>query len=300
MLGSLKKALSEFADAVSTRGLSQREVEQALAELQDRLIQSDVPYDVSQSICNRLRERLSALKAKRFSDIESLTENTIRETLVEALRSVNHVDISQVVKSVVAEKGFCTVLFFGVNGSGKTTTIAKVAYRLKENGLKVMVAGADTFRAGAIEQLRMHAQRIGIAMFDGGYGADPASVAYGAIAEAKSSRFNVALIDTAGRMQTDADLMSQMQKISKVAKPDVKVFVGDGLVGNDALNQLRMFDKAVGIDGVVVTKLDADSRGGMVFSVTTELGKPVYAVGLGEGYDDLEPFDVDALVKKLF
>ncbi|MEM3670307.1 MAG: signal recognition particle-docking protein FtsY [Thermoprotei archaeon] len=299
MLESLKKAFSGFAETLTTRELDEKELRQLVSELRDKLLQSDVPYDVVQQICDSLSKTLSEIKVKRFADVTVSARETLKRELTVALNAAGTPDFFRLVNEARLKNGVCVVLFFGINGSGKTTTVAKVAYLLKNRGLKTMLVPSDTFRAGAIEQLMIHAQRVGADFFEAKYGSDPASVAYAAISEARAKRYDVVLIDTAGRMQTDKDLMAQMQKITRVSKPDIKVFVGDGLVGNDAVNQLRMFDQTVGIDGVIVTKLDADSKGGIIFSVIADLKKPVYLLGTGESYGDLQSFSPETVLSKV-
>jgi len=179
----------------------------------------------------------------------------------------------------------------GFNGSGKTTTLAKIAKMLKEKGFKVVLACSDTFRAGAIEQLEEHGRRLGIRVLRHRYGADPAAVAYDAVAHARARGLDVVLIDTAGRAQTDKNLMDELAKVKRVVEPDLTILVVDALTGNDAVVQAEMFDKAVGVDAVVLTKVDADVRGGAALSITHAIGKPIIFIGVGQSYDDLRPFD---------
>ncbi|MCX8169528.1 MAG: signal recognition particle-docking protein FtsY, partial [Candidatus Methanomethyliaceae archaeon] len=202
--------------------------------------------------------------------------------------------------SIIRSKKPFVIMFIGVNGTGKTTTIAKIGKYLMDNGLKVVFACSDTFRAGAEEQLEVHANRLGVKLIKHRYGADPAAVAYDAISYAKSNRIDVVLIDTAGRMQTDRGLMDEMQKIHRVAKPDLTVFVGDALTGNDALNQAQEFNNFVPIDAIVLTKIDADAKGGAAISISHVLRKPIIFLGVGQGYSDLIKFDPEWIIKNIF
>jgi fused signal recognition particle receptor len=191
------------------------------------------------------------------------------------------------------------VVFVGPNGHGKTTTIAKVAYRLIARGLSVVLAAADTWRAGAIEQLKHHAEAIGAHVVEHGYGADPAAVAYDAVAYARKRGIDVVLVDTAGRLQTDVNLMEEVSKIVRVVKPHFKIFVGDALTGNDALDQALKFNQYVGLDGGILTKVDADAKGGAALSFVYATGKPVLYVGTGQKYNDLQPFTVEWFLEKV-
>ena len=197
------------------------------------------------------------------------------------------------------EKPF-VIVFVGFNGSGKTTTIAKLAHWLKKNGLSVVIAASDTFRAGAIEQLEEHAKRVGVRVIKHDYGADPAAVAYDAIQHAKARGIDVVLVDTAGRNELNRNLMDEMRKIVRVTKPDLVIFVGDALAGNAVVEQARQFNDAVRIDGVILTKLDADARGGAALSISHAIGAPILFVGVGQGYDDLKPFDEKWFVDRIF
>jgi len=187
-----------------------------------------------------------------------------------------------------------------VNGSGKTLSIAKIATLLKKQGMSSVMAAGDTFRAGAIEQLGIHADRVGVKLIKHGPGADPAAVAYDAIEHAKAKHKDVVLLDTAGRMQTNVNLMDEMAKIKRVAKPDLILFVGDALAGNDAVDQAKRFNEIVGIDGVILTKVDTDAKGGSALSVAYTIGKPLLFVGIGQEYEDQIPFDVQWMMDNIF
>ncbi len=192
------------------------------------------------------------------------------------------------------------VMFIGINGTGKTTAIAKIANRLKQQNYTTVLAACDTFRAGAIEQLNIHAEKINTKIIKSTQDADPASVAYDAIEHAHSKMKGVVLIDTAGRMQTNNNLIAEMKKIAKVAKPDLKIFVGDSLAGNDAVEQAKVFDEAVGIDAIILTKIDTDAKGGAALSIAKTIGKPIAFVCNGQEYEDIEKFDADWMLNRLF
>ena len=192
------------------------------------------------------------------------------------------------------------IMFVGVNGSGKTLSIAKIATMLKNQGKSCVMAAGDTFRAGAIEQLGIHADKVGVKIIKHGPGSDPAAVAYDAIEHAKAKHKDVVLLDTAGRMQTNVNLMDEMAKIKRVAKPDLILFVGDALAGNDAVEQAKRFNEIVGIDGVILTKVDTDAKGGSALSVAYTIGKPLLFIGVGQGYDDQIPFDPQWMIDNIF
>ncbi|AAY80783.1 signal recognition particle [Sulfolobus acidocaldarius DSM 639] len=192
------------------------------------------------------------------------------------------------------------IIFFGVNGVGKTTTIAKVVNMLKKNNLSTIIAASDTFRAAAQEQLAYHASKLEVQLIRGKYGADPASVAFDAISFAKSRNIDVVLIDTAGRMHIDSDLVEELKRVLRIAKPDFRILILDSLAGSDALEQARHFENNVGYDAVILTKVDADAKGGIALSLAYELKKPVVYMGVGQNYDDLIPFSPDWFVERIF
>ena len=191
------------------------------------------------------------------------------------------------------------ILFCGINGSGKTTTIAKIAENLKKRGISCVIAAADTFRAASIEQIKEHGEKIGVKVISHEYGADPASVAFDAVKYAKKNFIDCVLIDTAGRMYTEKNLLREIEKIAKVCKPDLKIFVGESIAGNDAIEQIKSFDWAIGIDGIVLTKADVDEKGGTSLSVSYVSKKPIYYLGTGQAYDKIEPFDKEKFIKRL-
>jgi fused signal recognition particle receptor len=192
------------------------------------------------------------------------------------------------------------ILFVGVNGTGKTTSLAKLAGWLRAQGLSSVIAASDTFRAGAIEQLLVHGERLGVRVVRQQEGSDPAAVAYDAVEHARAKKVDVVLVDTAGRQHTNENLIAEAQKIRRVVQPALTVFVGDALSGHDVVDQVKLFDQALGIDGLILTKLDADAKGGAALSLAFVTKKPILFVGTGQGYADLLPFDPDWMVRRLF
>jgi fused signal recognition particle receptor len=192
------------------------------------------------------------------------------------------------------------IVFVGINGTGKTTSIAKLTHRLLKSGHTVVLAAGDTFRAGAIDQLGIHASRLGVKMIKHQAGADPAAVIYDAVQYAKAHKIDFVLSDTAGRMHTNLNLMSQMEKICRVNTPDLIIFVDEAVAGNDAVERAAQFNEAVPIDGSILTKIDADAKGGAAISIAYITGKPILFFGIGQHYEDLKKFDPNWFVDQLF
>ncbi len=276
--------------------LKARVLDDVLSELEIILMESDVALPVVDEITAALKNELEGIKLRRKEDVG----NFIEEALKNAIRNVlatNTVNFDEYLKT--HDKPI-VIMFVGVNGTGKTTTIAKMVQYLRDRGLSSVIAASDTFRAGAIEQLEVHASRLGVKLIKHQAGGDPAAVAYDAVEHARARRRDVVLIDTAGRMQTNKNLMDEMKKIRRVAKPHMIIFVGDSLAGNDAVEQASRFNEAVDIDCAVLSKIDSDARGGAALSIAHAVGKPILFVGTGQEYTDLTPFSADWMVTRLF
>lgn len=282
-------------DGKKTRGISEEKLDDLLWDLEIGLLESDVAYSVIESIKQDIKEEIKDIsfnKAKVGEIIENILKNAIDHVLQS--KKLDFIDyIKNNSKPIV-------IMFVGVNGSGKTLSIAKISNLLKKEGFSSVMAAGDTFRAGAIEQLSIHAEKLGVKIVKHGSGADPAAVAYDAIEHAKAKHKDVVLVDTAGRMQTNVNLMDEMAKIKRVAKPDLIIFVGDALAGNDAVDQAKRFNEIVGIDGVILTKVDTDAKGGSALSVAYTIGKPLLFVGIGQKYDDQIPFDAKWMIENIF
>ncbi len=275
--------------------LSEEDLENILWDLQLDLIQSDVAVETTELILERLKGKLRDREIEK-DRIHEFVRNSLREALTEALTPEKDIDLVEFIQD--SEKPV-RLIFLGVNGSGKTTTIARIARLLMKNNLSVVFAAGDTFRAGAIEQLTKHGENLGVKTIAHQKGADSAAVIYDAIEHAKARRIDVVLADTAGRMQTKVNLMEEMKKVCRVNKPDLRIFVGDALTGNDAVDQARIFNREVGIDGIILTKMDADVKGGSALSITNETKKPILFIGVGQGLDDLRKFDVEWFLNKI-
>ncbi len=280
----------------SGKKIKEDPLDDILDELEVALLESDVAYPVVQEIIIGVRNNLVNKKYSREFTLEQVVEAAVKESVRNVLK-VNEFDF----KKWIDEQSRPTVIMFiGINGTGKTTAIAKIANMLQEDGKSVVLAACDTFRAGAIEQLSVHAERLNVKIVKQAQDADPASVAFDAIEHAKSKRRDVVLIDTAGRMQTNNNLIDEMKKIARVSKPALKIFVGDALAGNDAIEQAKVFDDAVGIDAVILTKIDTDAKGGAALSIAHTIGKPIAFVCNGQGYNDIEQFNTEWMLERLF
>jgi fused signal recognition particle receptor len=287
----LRGGLENAVTKATTKELSEKNLKDAVWELQMVLIQNDVAVETAEHICELTKEKLLGTRTGRLENISSLFKTAIYESVLEVLTPEHPLDLLEYVTEKKAKGEVTTVLFVGVNGTGKTTTLAKIAHMFKSKGISVVIAAGDTYRAGSIEQLERHAERLEIKIIKQDYGADAAAVAFDAIAHARAKHIDVVLIDTAGRMQSNKNLLEEMKKIARVAEPDLKLFVGDALAGNDALSQAREFNAAIGIDGAILTKVDADPSGGAALSIAFVTGRPVVLVGIGQGYDDIKRFD---------
>ncbi|HDD31832.1 MAG TPA: signal recognition particle-docking protein FtsY [Thermococcus litoralis] len=298
MFGKLKEKLSSFVDRVAQTEISEKDVENALWDLELELLEADVALEVVDELKEKIKQKLVGQKVKIGTNKREIVEKAVRDAVLEVLTPEKHIDLLEMIKSKKG-KPF-VIVFVGFNGSGKTTTIAKLANWLKKNGLSVVIAASDTFRAGAIEQVEEHAKRVGVKIIKHGYKSDPAAVAYDAIEHAKARGIDVVLVDTAGRNELNRNLMDEMKKIVRVTKPDLVIFVGDALAGNAIIEQARQFNEAVKIDGVILAKLDADARGGAALSIAHAIGAPILFVGVGQGYDDLMLFDEKWMLGKIF
>ncbi len=295
MLEKLKNTFSLFVK----KTLMEKKMDEAINDLKLLLVSNDVAMDTADEICNKIIDSFKGEQIGRLSSTKKMVFDTLKDVITGILTPENEVDLLDEIKKKSKTNEPYVIVFLGVNGTGKTTTMAKIAYYLKKNNISVVAAASDTFRAAAIEQLSYHMENVGVRVIKHEYNSDPASVGYDAIEHAKAKNINVVLIDTAGRQVTDKNLMIEMQKICRVAQPDLIIFVGDSLAGNDALYQAKEFKKHVGIDANILTKLDADARGGAALSISFETKKPILFLGTGQNYEDLIPFDRDFFISSI-
>jgi fused signal recognition particle receptor len=290
MFNKLREGFDGLVNKVATTELKAEQLRPMLQVFKISLIENDVAVSVADHICNEMEKRLDGVQVKRLEDKREIVKKNLREVLLEILTTNEKIDLLELAREKQRMNQPSVIVFVGINGTGKTTSIAKVAKLLMKNGCSVVLACSDTYRAGSIEQLEEHAKRLGLRMIKHTYGADPAAVAYDAINHAKAHEINAVLIDTAGRIQTDRNLMNELAKIKKVISPDLTILTVDSLTGNDAVMQAEEFHKSVGIDGTILTKVDADVKGGSALSVTYVTKKPIVFIGTGQKYDDLEEF----------
>jgi fused signal recognition particle receptor len=299
MFEKLKSGLKGLVNKVTTTELKAENLHPVLSEFKISLAENDVAYPVAEQICDKLEKRLNGVQVKRLEDRRKIVEKNLREVLLEIMLTNNRTNLLEAVEEKRKKNEPFVIVFVGINGTGKTTTIAKVGRFLNRKGYSVVLACSDTYRAGSIEQLEEHAKRLGIRIIKHKYGADPAAVAYDTINHAKAHGINVVLIDTAGRIQTNRNLMNELAKIKRIVNPDLTVLTVDSLTGNDAVMQAEEFHKSVGVDATILTKVDADVKGGSALSVTYVTQKPILFIGTGQKYEDLEEFDPEKFVQMI-
>lgn len=276
--------------------LDEGDISDSLWELEMALLESDIAITVAEAIVEAVKAELVGSRKKIGSNTGEHVEQALR-TAIYNVMSANVFDLDEYIEK--ADKPV-HIVFIGINGTGKTTTISKMAKRLKDMKYSVVIAAGDTFRAGAIDQIAIHAERIGVKLIKHQEGGDPAAVVYDAVQHAKAHNVDVILSDTAGRMHTNVNLMAQLEKVCRVSTPDLIIFVDEAVAGNDAVERAEQFNAAVPIDGSILTKTDADSKGGAAISIAYITGKPILFLGMGQGYDDLRKFDPQWFVDQLF
>jgi len=295
----LKSGFENFVRKIKTKELNEKNLDGPLEELKMSLVRNDVAYFVAEKITGTVKERLLGARIERTKRVDEFLKNVIRETVREILEVSKPFDLVEKVKEKAALDEPLVLVFLGVNGTGKTTTIAKLANYFKKNKITSVIAAADTFRAGSIEQLEKHAKKVGVKVIKHEYKSDPSSVAFDTIAHAQARHIKVVLIDTAGRQVLDKNLMKELAKIVNVSEPDYVIYVGDALSGNDVVTQVQKFSENVRVDASILTKVDADVSGGAALSISYITKKPILFLGTGQGYDDLKPFNINWFVQKI-
>ncbi|MGC1425527.1 MAG: signal recognition particle-docking protein FtsY [Nitrosotalea sp.] len=299
MFEKLRNAFSVAVKSFGDKELKEKDIDEVLFELEVALLESDVATEVIDALKDDLKKQLIGATVNK-DKIAEVVKQDLRKSISNMFDVAGTVDILSNIQKKKDKGEPYIISFMGINGTGKTTTIAKIANLLKENKYSVVIAAADTFRAGAIEQIGEHGKRLNIKVISQNYGSDPAAVARDAVLYSKSHKIDCILIDTAGRMQTSKNLMDQISKINKVVNPDLKLFVGDSLAGNDTVSQAREFHNYTKFDGAILTKSDADTRGGAAISIVKVTSSPILYLGIGQEYKDLKSFDKDVFLETLF
>jgi fused signal recognition particle receptor len=289
--------LGRFREKVTTRALSDSDIEEFFSETEGGMLEANVALEVVDFLKQRLRENLAERQAKRFS-----AKNLVREAFEDSLYDVvnqGEVDLEGLITKARSEGRPACLIFLGFNGSGKTTSIAKLAHYLKGKGYTPVIAAADTFRAASIEQLEVHGEKTGVKVIKHQYGADSAAVVFDAVKFAKTKGYDVVLADTAGRSHADKNLMDELSKVVRVNRPDLRILVVDSLTGNDAVEQAKTFQAAAGVDAIVLTKIDVNKKGGAILSVCYAIKKPILFLGTGQDYENIEMFEPRKFVREL-
>lgn len=289
-----KGFFEKVTSKISKVKITEKEFEIYAEELEMLLIENNVALEVAEKMIKSLKEKIvgqELLKKEIENEIKEAFKEIINDILIDPFLFVDTIKEKE-------NKPF-VILFCGINGTGKTTTIAKIAQQLKRNKISSVIAAADTFRAASIEQIKKHGEKIGVKVISQDYGSDPAAVGFDAIKYAKKNMIDAVLIDTAGRIHTSKNLLKEIEKIARVCKPDVKVFVGESITGNDIVEQVKSFNWEIGIDGIILTKADIDEKGGTALSVGYITKKPILYLGTGQEYDKIEPFDKKKFIKTL-
>jgi fused signal recognition particle receptor len=288
-----KNIFEHISDSISKVTLSDAKFEELFWDLELSLLENNVAVEVIEKIKSDLKVELTTKKLPRGGLDKKVFESLARS--IEGLFDAKEIDLIQTVK----EKKPYVIVIVGINGSGKTTTIGKLIHLFKKNNLDCVVGACDTFRAAAIQQLEAHTTKLEVKLIKQDYGSDPAAVAYDAVEHAKAKGKDVVLIDTAGRLHSNANLMAELEKVIRVVKPDMKIFVGESIAGNDVVEQVKLFNERVGIDAIILAKADVDDKGGAAISVSYVTGKPILYLGTGQGYDDLVEFSKEKIMEQI-
>ena len=287
--------LGRLKEKVTTRKITGERFDDLFDDFELTLLENNVAFEVVEKIKQDLKQVLIDKPIKR-EEFGNIFQVSLKKS-ISGLFEDEQKSIEEIIRTKT-EKPF-VILFLGVNGTGKTTTIAKLAHHLQKEGMSCVLVAADTWRKAAIEQLEEHGTNLNVKVIKHKYGADPAAVAFDGIAYAKAKGIDVVLIDTAGRQHSNVNLMREMEKLVRIAKPDCKIFVGESITGNDCVNQSKEFDKIAGIDAVILSKADVDEKGGAAISISYITKKPILYLGTGQGYEDLERFRKEKILNSL-
>jgi fused signal recognition particle receptor len=295
VLDSVEK--TGFFSKLKAKTISSDDFDNIWVELQIFLLEINIAFEIVEKVGIKLKAELIGKSFNRFKLSEKIRE--VLESEVEEVLKIHEANFLDKLNSFSSGEPI-KILVLGVNGTGKTTTIAKIVKYLQDNNKSVVVAAADTFRAAAVEQLEEHSKALNFKLIMHKGGSDPAAVAFDAIEHAKAKKIDVVLIDTAGRMPNNSNLMIELEKVKRVSKSDMAIFVGDSVSGNDLIDQINLFNQGVEVDGTILTKVDTDEKPGSVVTIAYSIDKPIYFLGVGQGYDDLIVFDSKEIAKKLF
>jgi fused signal recognition particle receptor len=290
-----KKQKKSFFKKLTSKKItiSKKDFEEHAEELEFLLLENNVALEIADKIIAELKGKIAEQEFEK-SEIENIINTTLKEILEKVL-----IEPFDLIEKIKEKKEPYVILFCGINGSGKTTTIAKLAHKLKKEKISCVMSASDTFRAAAIDQLKKHGEKLDIKVISNEYGSDPTAVSFDAIKYAKKNNIACVLIDTAGRIHTAKNLMAEIEKINRVCKPDTKIFIGESITGNDAVEQVKAFDEAINLDGIILSKADIDEKGGTALSVGYITKKPILFLGTGQEYDKLEKFDKKKFLEKL-
>ncbi len=288
-----KGILGKISESITKVSISSEKFDELFWDIELAMLENNVAVEVIEKIKDDLKAAIVDKKISR-SNIQEQILSALRDS-IESLFSVEGVDIIEKAR----QKKPYIVALIGVNGSGKTTSVAKIVNMLQKNRLRVVIGACDTFRAAAIQQLEEHANNLGVKVIKHDYGADPAAVAFDTVEHAKAKGIDVVLLDTAGRLHSNSNLMDELRKIVRVAKPDLKIFVGESIAGNDLVEQVKLFNADIGLDGIILSKADVDEKGGAAISVTYITKKPILYIGTGQNYEDLIVFSKDKVMEQI-
>ena len=298
MLDKVKNAVSNISKIAVEKQISEKELDRVMENLTIELLESEIPFDLVEQISENIKKQMIDKKFARSDEFIEVIKSEFTKTIKEIFQKVEDVDLIQLINS--KESKPFKILIVGINGSGKTTTVAKIGHLLKENNISSAIVAGDTFRSGAIEQIKEHADRLELKLISQKYGSDPAAVARDGVEYSKTHNIDAVIIDTSGRVQTNSNLMQEVLKIKNVVNPDFTVFIGDSLAGNDLVSQTHEFFKFTDFNGSILTKVDADVKGGAILSILSETGKPIIYIGTGQEYKDLEKFNEERFLSGLF
>ncbi len=298
MLDKVKNAVSNISKIAVEKQISEKELDKVMENLTIELLESEIPFDLVEQISENIKKQMIDKKFARSDEFKEIIKSEFTSTIKKIFQKVEDVDLIQLINS--KESKPFKILIVGINGSGKTTTVAKIGHLLKENNISSVIVAGDTFRSGAIEQIKEHADRLELKLISQKYGSDPAAVARDGVEYSKTHNIDAVIIDTSGRVQTNSNLMQEVLKIKNVVNPDFTVFIGDSLAGNDLVSQTHEFFKFTEFNGSILTKVDADVKGGAILSILSETGKPIIYIGTGQEYKDLEKFNEERFLSGLF